>query len=53
MSREQVNRGLLFLVAAIVCFVIALLIATGVVDSTSGKDWELGGFLALALSFLP
>jgi hypothetical protein len=53
MSREQFNRGLLFLVAAILCFAIALLIATGVVDSTNGHDWEVGGFLALALSFLP
>ena len=53
MNRESLNRGLLFLVAAILCFAIALLISTGVLDSNTARDWELGGFLALALSFLP
>jgi hypothetical protein len=39
----------LFFVAAIVCFVIALLITTGVVDSVRYNAWLTGGFLSLSL----
>lgn len=41
-----------FLVAAVVCFTIALLLATAVVHGSSMIAWELGGLLSLALSFL-
>jgi hypothetical protein len=50
---SKVNHSLLLLAAAIVCFAVALLIVTGIVDSGRGTEWEVGGFLALALSFLP
>lgn len=43
---------LLFLIAAVVCFVVALLIAAAAI-SGNGQAWLDGGLLALALSFLP
>jgi hypothetical protein len=48
-----VTRSVFFLVAAIVCFVIALLIALSVFAGGNEHAWEIGGFLALALSFVP
>ena len=47
------NRSLLFLVAAIVCFVIALLLTLSVFSGGNVQAWELGGLLALTLSFVP
>ena len=47
------NRRLLFLLAAIVCFVVALLLTLSVFTGGNEHAWEVGGFLALALSFLP
>lgn len=38
------------LVAACVCFAIALLSTVGAITAAT-LPWELGGFLALALSF--
>lgn len=46
------NRSFLFLVAACVCFSVALLCAVSVVHS-NGAAWADGGLLAFALSFLP
>jgi len=46
------NRKLLFLIAAIICIVIALLIAVGVF-SADDKPWVYGGLLAFFLVFLP
>jgi hypothetical protein len=48
-----VNRSLIFLIAAIVRFVVALLLTLAVISGGSEHAWEVGGFLALALSFLP
>jgi len=47
------NRSLIFLIAAIVCFVVALLLTLAVFAGGNEHAWEVGGFLALALSFLP
>lgn len=47
------NRSTVFLVAAIVCFVVALLLVLSVFSGSTEHAWEVGGFLALALSFLP
>ena len=47
------NRSLIFLIAAIVCFVVALLLALAVFTGGNEHAWEVGGLLALALSFLP
>jgi hypothetical protein len=47
------NRTLFFLIAAIVCFVVALLLALAVFSGGNQQAWEIGGFLALALSFVP
>jgi len=47
------NRSLLFLVAAVVCFVVALLLTLGAFSGGNTQAWEIGGFLSLALSFLP
>jgi hypothetical protein len=41
-----------FVVAAALCFLVALLIATGTVDSTRGSAWLAGGLLALSLGLL-
>jgi len=46
-------RSLFFLVAAIVCFVIALLLTLSVFSGGNVEAWTIGGLLALALSFLP
>ena len=46
------NRSLLFLVAAIICFVVSLLLALAVFTGGNRDAWLAGGFLALALSFL-
>lgn len=42
----------LFLLAAVVCFAVALLLALGVFHGPQDA-WALGGLLALALSLLP
>jgi hypothetical protein len=42
----------LFVIAAILCFLVALLIATGVVDSTRESAWLAGGLLSLSLGVL-
>ncbi len=48
-----VNRHLFFLVAALVCFVVALLLALAVFTGSNEQAWTLGGFVALTLSFIP
>jgi len=47
------NRKLFLLVAAIVCFVIALLLALNVFSGGNEQAWLDGGFVAFAASFLP
>lgn len=41
-----------FFLAAITCFVIALLIDTGVVTSTRESAWLAGGLLSLSLGLV-
>lgn len=43
---------LLFLVGAILCFAVALLLALSVFSGGNEPAWLAGGFLSLALSFL-
>lgn len=47
-----VTRGLFFLVVAIICMAIALLLVTGIL-SGDAQEWAIGGLLAFFLSFLP
>ena len=47
------TRSTILVVAAVVCFTIALLMSLAVISGGSQQSWEIGGFLALALSFLP
>lgn len=47
------TRSLFFLIAAILCFAIALLLALSVFSGGNQQAWEDGGLLALALSFIP
>jgi hypothetical protein len=42
---------LFFMIAAIVCFVVALLIAVNAFSGGNETAWEVGGLLALALGF--
>lgn len=48
-----VPRSLFFLLASIVCFLIALLMAVGIVYGDAQDAWTLGGLLSLAISMLP
>ncbi len=48
-----VNRHLILLIAAIVCFLVALLLALGVFSGGNEPAWTAGGLLAFAASFLP
>lgn len=47
------NRSLFFLVAAIVCFVVALLLTLSVIHGGNEPAWLVGGLLAFALAHLP
>lgn len=47
------NRSLIFLVAAVVCFVVALLLATGVFSGSNQEAWTIGGLLSFTLAHLP
>lgn len=46
------TRSALLIVAAVVCFVMALLIALNALDGNS-QAWTDGGLVAFAGSFLP
>ena len=48
-----INRSLFFVVAAVVCFVVALLLALAVFSGGNQQAWVDGGLLSLALSFIP
>ncbi len=48
-----INRHLILIIAAIVCFLVALLLALNVFSGGNQDAWTLGGLLALAASFLP
>ena len=47
------NRSLIFLIGAIVCFVIGLLLALNVVHGGNLDAWVIGGLLSVALAHLP
>jgi hypothetical protein len=47
------HHSLVFIVAAVVCFVVALLLALSVFSGGNETAWTVGGLLALTLSFLP
>ena len=48
-----ITRSVFLVVAAAICFTIALLLALAVISGGNQQAWEDGGLLALALSFLP
>jgi hypothetical protein len=48
-----ITRPLIFLVAAIVCFVVALLLALNALSGGNFDAWVVGGLLAFALAHLP
>jgi len=50
--RIQRRHLSIFVLGAVVCFVIALLISTGVVTSTRENAWLVGGLLSLSLGLL-
>lgn len=47
------TRSLLFLVIAIVCFAIALLLDIAVIHGGNESAWIAGGLLSFAVSHLP
>lgn len=47
------NRTLLLIIVAVVCFLVALLIAAGTVGSGNEPAWVAGGLLAFAAAHLP
>jgi len=47
-----INRSVLFLLAAISCFIVALCVALGWISSNE-TAWQDGGLALLAGSFLP
>lgn len=47
------NRSLVFLVIAILCFAVGLLLAVDVISGSNVTAWALAGLLAFAASHLP
>ena len=48
-----VNRSLVLLVVAIVCFAVGLLLALSVINGGNQDAWLFGGLLAFAAVHLP
>lgn len=48
-----VSRHLFFLLAAVVCFIVALLLSLAVFTGSNEAAWAIGGLLAFALAHLP
>lgn len=48
-----VNRSLVFLVVAIVCFAIGLCVAVNLLSGGNLDGWLFAGLLAFALAHLP
>ena len=48
-----VTRPLLFVVAAAVCFAVALLLAVNVISGGNFDAWLAGGLLAFTLAHIP
>lgn len=48
----RASLGRVFLVAAVVCFVVALLLALGAFSGGNEEAWKVGGLLAFALGLL-
>lgn len=53
MNRVTTNHSLLFLVVALVCFVVALLLALSVFDGGNYPAWIAGGLIAFVAAHLP
>ncbi len=47
------HRRILLLLAATVCFTVALLLSLTVLTGSNEEAWKLGGLLALTLSLVP
>lgn len=47
------NRHLILLIGAIVCFLVALLLDVNVFSGGNEPAWVAGGLLSFAASFLP
>lgn len=47
-----VTAKVFFLIAAVVCFAVALLLAVGAFSGGNEVAWQDGGLLSLALAFL-
>lgn len=52
-SRMALRPRILFLVAALVCFIIGLLVALGTFGGTDWPPWLLGGLTAWVLAGFP
>lgn len=48
-----INRHLILIIAAIVCFLVALLLSLNVFSGGNELAWAFGGALAFVASFLP
>lgn len=48
-----VNRSLIFLIIAVLCFAIGLLLAVDVISGSNVTAWALAGLLAFAAAHLP
>lgn len=47
------NRSLLFLIVALVCFLIALLLATDILSGGNYAAWVAGGLAAFVAAHIP
>lgn len=47
------NRSLVFLVIAVLCFAVALLLAVDIVSGSNFSAWIAAGLLAFAAAHLP
>lgn len=48
-----ITRSLFLLIAAVICFVIALLLTLGEFSGGNVDAWGFGGLVAFAASFIP
>jgi hypothetical protein len=52
-SLMVLNRNLFFLIAAAVCFIVALLLSLSVFKGSNEAAWAFGGALAFVLAHIP
>lgn len=48
----RVSHTLIFLLAAALCFFVALLLATGIVTGAHFEAWVVGGFFSFTLAHI-